>query len=543
MRHNHADIVMGKVEPAVAAEATPIYKIVVADDLHSAGWKLLRAAKDIDILGPFDCQDDLHHALKEADALLICSDTSVDAQLLDAAPKLKVIARAGARLDNVALDDATRRGILVIHVPDANVTAMVEYTFLLMLSLARNWGGQSKIADRFGFQLSGKNLGIIGFGHQGRKVATRAQAFGMHVLAYDPYIDLSFARERGVEIVDLPELLARADLITLHTAYTQQTRKMINSQSLAQMKPGCFLINCIHAGLVDETAVLEALENGTLAGAALDTWNQQASSISEVLHQHPKVLGTQMVSQYTLEARVDTATSIVSDLLTALRGEDFRNIVNLPFNDQTPYQSVKPYINLAVKLGKLQGQLAGGWIQRVEVELLGEGLRELVRPVAAVLLSGMIRPMDARPVNWVSAPVMAHEQGIITAQVKELVQQGDYPALIACRVHWEGGFRTVAGALFGNGEVRLVQYNDYEVDAYPDGCVLILENTDHPGVIGKVGTLLGRAGINIAQWRYGRDFPKGRGVSFINLDGQVQVSILAELEREEEIRRARLVRL
>ena len=239
MRHNHADIVMGKVEPAVAAEATPIYKIVVADDLHSAGWKLLRAAKDIDILGPFDCQDDLHHALKEADALLICSDTSVDAQLLDAAPKLKVIARAGARLDNVALDDATRRGILVIHVPDANVTAMVEYTFLLMLSLARNWGGQSEIKYRFGFQLSGKNLGIIGFGHQGRKVATRAQAFGMHVLAYDPYIDLSFARERGVEIVDLPELLARADLITLHTAYTQRTRKMINTAALLpdQLRP------------------------------------------------------------------------------------------------------------------------------------------------------------------------------------------------------------------------------------------------------------------------------------------------------------------
>ncbi len=331
-----------------------------------------------------------------------------------AAPKLKVIARAGARLDNVDIDDATRRGVLVIHVPgcqryrDGGIYLLADAVTGTQLGK-----DNQQVENRFGFQLSGKNLGIIGFGHQGREVATRAQAFGMHVLAYDPYIDLSFARERGVEIVDLPELLARADLITLHTAYRQQTRKMINAQSLALMKPGRYLINCIHAGLVDETAVLEALDNGTLAGAALDTWDQQASLNSDTFHQHPRVLGTPIANKNTLESQVNTATSIVSDLLAVLRGEDFHHIVNLPFNDQTPYQSVKPYIDLAVKLGKLQGQLAGGWIQRVEVELLGEGLRELVRPVAAVLLSGMIRPMDARPVNWVSAPVMAHEQGIL----------------------------------------------------------------------------------------------------------------------------------
>jgi D-3-phosphoglycerate dehydrogenase len=244
-----------------------------------------------------------------------------------------------------------------------------------------------------------------------------------------------------------------------------------------------------------------------------------------------------------LEANVNTSSSIVNDLLAALRSQDYRNVVNLPFNEQAPYQSVKPYIDLAVKLGKLQGQLAGGWIKRVEVELLGEGLRELVRPVAAVLLSGMIRPMDARPVNWVSAPVMAHEQGIVTAQAKELVKRGDHPALIACRVHWEGGFRTMAGALFGNGEARLVQYNDFEVDAYPEGYVLILENDDLPGVIGKVGSRLGRAGINIAQFRYGRDAPSGRAVSFINLDERVPAQILTELAGEKEIQQARLVRL
>lgn len=528
---------------AVPPKNRPIYQIVVADKLHETGWALLKRAPDMHIIGPIDCQAGLAEVLENADALLICSKAPVDSELLDAAPKLKVIARAGARLDNVDIDEATRRGIQVIHVPDANVTAMVEYTLLLMLMLARNWHQDPQIEVQPGFELHEKSLGIIGFGWQGREVAARAQAFGMRVLAYDPFIDLSVARERSVEIVDLPELLARSDIVTLHTAYTQQTKRMINAEVLAKIKPGSYLVNCIHAGLVDEAALLAAIESGRLAGAALDTWDPQAFPESRALRQHPNVLTTHQLSQQTTEAQVSAASSVVSDLISALRGEDYRNIVNLPFSRHTPYQRVKPYIDLAVKLGKLQGQLAAGWIQRVEVELLGEGLRDLVRPVAAVLLSGMIRPIDERPVNWVSAPVMAHEQGIVTAQVKELILRGDHPAMIACRIHWEGGFRTVAGALFGNGEVRLVQYNDFEVDAYPDGFVLILENTDIPGVIGKVGTRLGRAGINIAQWRYGRDVPNGQGVSFINLDSQVPTSILSELEGEEEIQRARLVRL
>jgi D-3-phosphoglycerate dehydrogenase len=526
---------------------SPQFRIVVADPLHPSGWEILANAPDVILEGPFDCQADLQGVLKNADALLICSETSVDAEVLADAPKLKMIARAGARLDNVDIDEATRRGIYVIHVPDANVFAVVEYTFLLMLVLTRRFSFGSEGVqcndDDLGFQLAEKNLGIIGFGRHGREVATRAQAFGMHVLVYDPYIDLSFARQRGVEVVDLPELLSRADILTLHTAYTPQTHNIMDANAFKQIKPGAFLVNCVHSGLVDESALLEALDNGTLAGAAFDTWGQQPLSNLSPLLRHPKMLITPVLSHFTVEAQVNTTVSAVQDLLAALRGKDYRNVVNLPFNNEAPYQNAKPYIDLSVKLGKLQGQLANGWIKRVEVELLGEGLRELVRPVAAVLLSGMIRPVDDRPVNWVSAPVLAHEQGIETSQTKELVQFADYPALIACRVHWDGGQRTVAGALFGNGEARLVEYEDFEVDAYPDGYVLILENADVPGVIGKVGARLGRDGINIAQWRYGREAPGGRAVSFINLDHRVPKEILKDLEQEPEIQHARLVRL
>jgi D-3-phosphoglycerate dehydrogenase len=523
------------------------FRVVVADPLHQTGWELLASAEDVTSIGPYDCDADLHPVLPDADALLICSDTNVDSELIAAAPNLKVIARAGARLDNVDIDEATRRGIFVIHVPEANVLAVVEFAFLMMLKMARHIPVDPK-DDRCGteapgFQLAGKNLGIIGFGRQGREVAIRGQAFGMHSLAYDPYIDLSFARERGVEIVDLPELLARADILTLHTAYTPQTHQIINTNAIEQMKPGAYLVNCVHSNLVDASALLNALEDGIISGAAFDTWDDAYLSSASPLYKHPKIWISRNQGQSTVEAHVETAVAVTGDTLAALRGEDYRNVVNLPFSRDTPYKSVEPYMDLAVKLGKLQGQLAEGWINRVEVELVGEGLQNLVRPVMAVLLSGMIRPVDERPVNWVSAPVLAYEQGITTSQVKNLVQQRDYPALIACRVNWDEGQRMVAGALFGNGEVRLVAYDDYAVDAYPDGYVLVLENDDKIGVIGKVGTRLSQENISIAQWRYGRDIIYGRGVSFINLDHRVPASILEELEQEPEIRQARLVRL
>jgi len=523
------------------------FKIVVADPLHKQGWEIIESAEDVVIHGHHDCDDDLHGVMLDADGLLICSDTTVDADLLAAAPKLKVVARAGSRLDNVDIDEATRRGIFVIHVPEANVLAVVEYTFLLMLVMARKFspdaaGVQCGVGD-LGFELAGKNLGVIGFGRQGREMASRAQAFGMHVLAYDPYIDLSFARERGVEIVDLSELLKRADFISLHTDYTEQTHHILDAGAFAQVKAGAYLVNCVHSGLIDEAALCSALNDGRIAGIAIDTLDVGVRTSSSPFAEHPNVWLTPNFAQATREAWVNTARDVVNDMLAALRMEDFHNIVNLPFNQDTPYKVVRPYIDLAEKLGKLQGQLAEGWITRVEVELLGDSLEQLVRPVAAVLLSGMIKPVDKRPVNWVSAPVLAFEQGIVTSQAKGLAELGEYPALIACRIYWEGGQRTVAGALFGNGEVRLVTYDDFEVDAYPDGYVLILENNDVPGVIGKIGTRLSQAKINIAQWRYGRDFIYGRGISFINLDQCVPKNILTEIENMPEVHQARLVRL
>jgi len=535
------------------------FHVIISDHLHPSGWQALLQTGGMRTSGPFASRQEVLRAVADADALIIRSATIVDEELLNAAPRLKVLARAGAQLDNIDIEAATRLGIMVINVPYANVIAVVEHTFAMLLALARQIPvgmnalreGKWLRHELLGFQLHGKQLGIVGFGRLGKEVALRAQAFGMNVLAYDPYVDLAFAHAQGIEVVNFSELLARADVLSLHTAYTPLTRELMNAQAFQQMKKGAYFINCVHAGLVNETDLLEALECGHLAGAALDTLAQEPPPADHPLLNHPNVVVVPHLNQNTVESQTATSQQVVADVVDALSGKDYRHVVNLPFTDENPYQSAKLYLHLAFKLGKLQGQVAEGWITRVEVELLGEGMHNLVRPVAAALLSGMLRLATGQAPNWVSAPVIAREQGIQTAQAKGLVPLADYPNVIACRIFWSGndstpdsgGHRTVAGVLFGNGEARLVQYERFNVDAYPEGYVLILENDDLPGVIGKVGTRLGRAGINIAQWRYGRDHPGGKAVSFINLDDRIPKTLLTELEAETEIQRARLVYL
>jgi len=309
------------------------------------------------------------------------------------------------------------------------------------------------------------------------------------------------------------------------------------------MKTGAYLVNCAHAGLVDEGALLEALDSGSLAGAALDTIAEEPPQPGHPLIHHSKVIITPQLNQNTFESQEITGIQVVSDVLDALRGIDFRNIINLPFTETNPYREIKSYINLAEKMGKLQGQLSEGRINRLEVEVLGERRHELIRPVTAALLSGMLNSEES-VVNWVSAPVLAYEQGIFTAQAKQLLDLPDYPNLVICRSHWENhGSRIVAGALFTNDEARIVHYDGFSVDAIPIGNVLVLENQDLPGVIGKVGTRLGNAGVNIANWRYGRETIGGNALSFVTLDTSPPKSLLAELENQPEIHCARLVHL
>jgi D-3-phosphoglycerate dehydrogenase len=527
------------------------YRIVVSDHLPQLGWELLQQAEDVQTVGPYIDRDELLAALPGAQALIVRGGSQVDRALIDQAPNLKVIARAGARHDNIDLDYATRKGILVVNVPAANRYAAVEHTFGLLLTLARDLtrGVNELRAGRWpryqivGFQLHGKTLGLIGLGGLGQAMAERAHAFGMHVLVYDPYIDLSFAREHAVEVVGFHELLSRSDIIIPQTPYSETTHRMFDTEAFSKMRPEAYFINVVDPRLIDETALLTALDEGRLAGAALDTFQEEPPSADHPLVAHPLVLPTPHLNQNTHESQAQTGQIVVSSVLAALRKTDYDNVLNLPFREAGAYKRAEPYIRLAEKLGRLQGQLAEGWINGLDVEILGEGLQDLVRPAAAMLLSGLIRPKNGQAINWVSAPVIASEQGLQTAQVKNLLDRADYPNLLICKVRWEGGSRTVAGVLFANGDSRLVHYDGFEVDAAPEGYVLVLENDDVPGVIGKVGSMLGQAGVNIANWRYGREVHGGRAVSFINLDHRVSRSQCQTLEDEPEIQRARLIKL
>ncbi len=526
-----------------------MYKIVIADHLDQAGWAVLRAAPDVSLVEPPGERRALLAAVRDAHALIVRSSTTVDRELLDCAPGLQVAARAGARLDNVDLDECTRRGIMVINVPEANVIAVVEHTLGMMLALARRIAegyaslraGEWRRHDLLGVQLFQKTLGIIGFGRHGRQVAARASAFGMHVLAYDPYIDAGEARAQRVSIVGLDELLEQADFISLHTTLTLETRRILNAGAFARMKDGVRLVNCTHADLIDETALLEALDTGKVAGAALDTF-QVEPPLNNRLAAHPRVLAVPHLNQNTLESQTETSRQVAQDVLDALRGDDYRNVVNLPFRPGVEYRPNRPYLLLAEKLGQAQRQLALGRIERVEIEILGEGLQNLVRPVAAALLTGLLRPVDERPINYVSAPVIAYEQGLKLSQARGL-ELVNYPNLISCRVHWAGGSRTMAGVIFAGGEPRLVQYDSFRIDARPEGYVLVLENDDVPGVMGRVGTLLGSHHINIGEWRLARNQPGARAISFINVDSAIPAEVLEELRRTPAISQAKIIKL
>ncbi len=528
-----------------------MHTVLIADHLEGSGRTLLEQHPNINLLGPFSDPADFAAALTAADALIIRSDVQIDASLLNSAPQLKVIGRAGARLNNVDLDAVTAKGIMVCHVPDAHIEAVAEHTLAMLLAAARHIPQAFQqlqtdgIWDRhgtLGFELRGRTLGIIGYGRIGKRVAQLAASFGMTLLAYDATATQP-ETTADVTIVPLDELLQRSDVISLHVSVTAETKYIINATTLAKMRSTAWLINCSHAELIDEDALLAALNEQRIAGAALDTLIEEPPSPHHPLVQHPLAMVTPHLNQNTIEAHEHTSITVAQQILDALDGRDFNNFVNLPFTAETAYKHYQPYLVLAEKLGRLQGHLANpARIRKVEIEVQGEGLEKLVRPIAVALLKGMLRPANGVAITYANAPMIAHAQGIQMQQTLGL-RVVDYPNLISCRVHWDGGSQTLAGVLFAGDQVRLVQYGDIRIDARPEGNILFLENHDRPGIIGEVGTILGSHRVNIAGWRYGRNAEGDRSVSFINLDSHCPQAALNEVKALDSVIDIRYLRL
>lgn len=526
------------------------FRVLVSDKLGRAGLALLEQADDTThSVETGLSRDELVSAIPDYDALIVRSATLVDAAVLEAGKRLKVVGRAGIGVDNIDVKSATALGILIMNTPEANAIATAEHTLMLLLSASR-YVVQAHAAvetgewqrSRFvGIQLHRKTLGLIGLGRIARLVAMRTQAFGMEVIAYDPYVSEQVGQELGVTLVDLDDLMAQSDYISLHAIASPETTDIVNAARIAQMKDGVILVNAARAELVDEVALAEALRDGKVRAAAIDVFRQEPPPADHPLLGLDNVLHTPHLGASTQEAQTDVATQIVEQVLDALRDKEFRNAINLPYPSGPEFEAQLPYMVLAEKMGILQFHMAApNPIRRIELELKGEHVDGLARPVAAALLKGLLEQFLADKVNYINAPVLAEEHGITISQSKG-VAAADYSNLISCRVHWDGGSRVMAGVLFGGKQPRIVQVSNYHLDAAPIGTLLIVRNKDVPGVIGQVGTILGAYGVNIGEWRMGRNEPGEEALSFINLDSQPSAATLDALENVPAITKLKLL--
>lgn len=523
-----------------------MHRILIADPLAEAGLEILRqAGAQIHLLAPEE-RPRLARMVADFDALVVRSMTRVDAQLLAAARDLKVVGRAGIGVDNVDVTAATDRGVLVVNAPTANLISATEHTFALLLALARNVpraaaslsAGEWDRKRFLGIELQGKTLGIVGLGRIGQSVAARARAFGMRVVAFDPFLDASAARRLEVELSDLDELLNVADVVSLHTPLTNQTRGLLSRERIAKMKPGALLVNCARGGIVDEEALLAALDSGALGGAALDVFAHEPPTGNR-LCDHPRVVATPHIGAQTREAQERVATETAKMVLAALDGSLAVTAVNLPF--LSIGGRGEPYLVLGEQLGRLASSVLGGSLLAVRVELWGveEGARV---PTTIAALKGALTPFLGEAVNFVNAEKVAEGRGIeVVRSVHH--QPSEYSHLVA--VHLEGESRVVevAGTIFGERDPRVVSFEDYQLEFRPKGHLLVVRNRDVPGVVGKLGTLLGEAGVNIAEIHLARRQEGDDAIAVVRLDQELTPTTLEEVAKIPEVTRAQMVDL
>jgi D-3-phosphoglycerate dehydrogenase len=502
-----------------------MFKVLIPDDLSAQGLDLLRADSGVvaDVVKKMS-RAELLDKIGDYDALIVRSETKVDDTVIKRGTKLRVVGRAGIGVDTIDVDAATRRGVIVMNTPQANTTATCEHTLAMMLSLARNIP-QADASIRklewtrskfMGVQLAGKTLGVIGLGRIGTQVAKRAQAFGMEVIAFDPFVSEETARLNKIQLFTLEELLAQSDFVTLHSSLTQGSRGLLDAERIAKMKTGARVINVARGALIDLDALHSALTSGKLAGAAIDVFEDEPPG-DMPLFKLPNVVVTPHLGASTTEAQRDVSIQIAEQVLDALHERDVRNAVNFPPIDPNALPVVKPYLTLAEKLGMIQASLIDGGLTKIEVEYRGEEVAAHVKPLTVALLRGLLSPMlGHESVNYVNAPIIAHERGIMVTQAVNITAS-DYTNLVSCRVSTEHETHTIAGTLFDE-EPHIVLIDGFRIDAVPQGYALLISSNDRPGVIGRVGTILGANYVNIAEYRLGRTKPGDRALSFINLD-------------------------
>ncbi|MDP6686331.1 MAG: phosphoglycerate dehydrogenase [Candidatus Omnitrophota bacterium] len=527
-----------------------MFKILISDSLAQEGIDILKKVKDFKVdvklkLPPAE----LKKIIKDYDALLVRSGTKATKDIIKSAEKLKVIGRAGVGLDNVDLTAASKRGIIVMNTPGGNTISTAEHTISLILALSRNIPQASTSTKKgewerkkfMGVELYGKVLGIIGLGRIGNEVAKRASAFGMKIIAYDPFLSLDKANELGVEAVEVKDLFKRADYITVHTPLTDETRHIIGKDTIKHMKSDVRIINCARGGIVDESALCEAIQKGKIAGAALDVYEKEPPKDSPLL-KCGNVILTPHLGASTEEAQVNVAIDIANSVRDALLGCGIRNAVNVPCIDLELYKILQPYVELSEKMGSFAAQIAVGRISHIDIKYSGDIAKYASSPLTVALVKGALTPILQETVNYVNSIIVAKERGIKVRESKSM-QLEEYANLITVSVKTDKGSVSVEGTLFTKKDARIVKVNQFHVDAIPEGYMVVAHNIDVPGIIGKIGTIIGKNNINIAGMTFGREKLGGKTLSVLNVDSPVPEKVLKEIRGEKNILDAKLVKL
>ena len=526
-------------------------KILVTDSLAPEGLEVFRNAEGFELHVKLGLKPaELKKICADYDGWVIRSGTKITAELIEAAKNLKVIGRAGVGYENIDADAATKRGIVVMNTPGGNNVTTGEHTIAVMMALARHIpqavaslkSGKWERNKFVGVELCNKTIGVIGLGNVGRIVAERAAGLRMKVIGYDPFIAADNIARMGVEPGTLEDIFAKSDFITVHVPLTPETQGMINKAAFAQMKTGVRIINCARGGIVDEQDLADAIEEGKVAGAALDVYVDEPPKPDHPLVKLDQVVTTPHLGASTDEAQLNVAIAVAEQMVDFLTKGIVRYAINVPSVSPELLEVLRPYLTLSEKLGSLHTQMAGALPDEVQIEYRGDVTQYNVAPLTLAVLKGLLTPVMESAVNYVNASLVAKERGIKVVESKS-EWAGDFASSIMVKSKNGKHDLEVEGAMFGAKHPRIVRVNDFYLEAVPEGYILILQNKDVPGVVGAVGTILGKNGINIAGMELGRTQKGGNAISFTHVDDIVSKKALDELRALPQIVSATLVKL
>lgn len=510
-----------------------MYKVLITDPLSEFGIQQLLDASDVEVVRKTNLSpSDLLEIIGDYDALLVRSQTQVTADVFAAGKKLKAVGRAGVGVDNIDINAATQAGVPVINAPDGNTISTAEHSFAMLMAVARNIPqAHKKLADGTwdrksfqGVELNKKVLGIIGMGRIGSEVAKRAKAFGMTVMGYDPFMTEERAQKMGVTNASVDEICRQADFITVHTPLTKETRHIISSREFDKMKDGVRLINCARGGIIDEKALYEAITTGKVAGVALDVYEEEPP-VDNPLIGLPQVVHTPHLGASTVEAQENVAVDVSEEILKVLRGQPFKNAVNLPSIPADVMEKVQPYFTLGEKLGHFLAQVTVGSVSEIEIKYSGELTDVDTAPLTRTVLKGVLSFRLGEGVNYVNAPLLAKVRDI-TVTERKVAQNRGFTNLLTVSLKTSQETRTVAGTRLNGYGARIVKIDDYAIDVAPEGYLLYIHHNDRPGVIGRVGSILGTNGVNIATMQVGRRDIGGDAIMMLSVDKPLTAELL-----------------